>query len=63
MEEKLFGLDLPPVDRVLFGKAPLVLTLAQVRYPALIRFGEQAILASLQDAFAPRRDERREGGR
>ncbi len=49
MEEKLLGLDLPKVDRVLFDRAPLVLTLVQVRYPALIRFGEQSSLADLQE--------------
>ncbi len=52
MEERLLCLDLPPVDRVLFDKAPLVLTLAQVRYPAVIRFGEQSRLAALQDDLA-----------
>lgn len=52
MEEKLLGLDLPPVNRVLFDRAPLVLTLAQVRYPAVIRFGEEARLAALQDDLA-----------
>ncbi len=52
MEEKLLGLNLSEVDRVLFGRAPLVLTLAQVRYPALIRFGEQSSLAALQDALS-----------
>ena len=49
MEERLLGLDLPPVKRILFDRAPLVLTLAQVRYPAVIRFGEQSRLAALQD--------------
>lgn len=52
MEEKLLGLNLPPVSRVLFDRAPLVLTLAQVRYPAVIRFGEQSRLAALQDDLA-----------
>jgi uncharacterized protein (TIGR04255 family) len=52
VEERLLGLDLPPVNRVLFDRAPLVLTLAQVRYPAVIRFGEQATLAKLQDELA-----------
>jgi uncharacterized protein (TIGR04255 family) len=52
MEAKLAGLNLPDADRVLFDRAPLVLTIAQVRYPALIRFGEQSSLARLQDELA-----------
>lgn len=45
-------LDLPEVDRVLFEEAPLVLALAQVRYPAAVRFGEQSSLAALQEELA-----------
>lgn len=45
-------LDLPEVQRLLFRKAPLVLTVAQVRYPAAVRFGEQASLADLQEDLA-----------
>jgi uncharacterized protein (TIGR04255 family) len=48
----LSRLDLPEVDRVLFRKAPLVLTVAQVKYPAAVRFGEQASLADLQEELA-----------
>jgi uncharacterized protein (TIGR04255 family) len=45
------GLNLPEVDRLLFERAPLVLTVAQVRYPASVRFGEQASLADLQESL------------
>src|SRR5688500_10871218 len=45
------ALDLPEVDRLLFKRAPLVLTIAQVRYPASVRFGEQTSLANLQESL------------
>lgn len=45
------GEGLPPVSRVLFRKAPIVLALAQVRFPVLIKFSDPQYIDEFNQAI------------
>ena len=52
MEQSLLELlNLPEVQHIIYERPPLVLTLCQVRFTRVLRVGDQAYVASFQDAI------------